>query len=92
MQDGLEDMRQILEQIKETKRADRGTESVTTTSHTRAESGLSEQDRIQTTTQPSSTFHVTPSMLRMDEIMLDTLEGFGPNTVGNGTGTNQGLV
>jgi hypothetical protein len=72
IQDELEDMRQLLEQIRETQRVDRGIESVPTTSQTGAKAGSSEQDRIQTTTQPSSTFHVTPNMLRMDEIVGQT--------------------
>jgi hypothetical protein len=72
IQDELEDMRQLLEQIRETQRADRGIESVPTTSQTGAKAGSSEQDRIQTTTQASSTFHVTPNMLRMDEIVGQT--------------------
>jgi hypothetical protein len=72
MQDELEDMRQILEQIRETQRVDRGIESVSAASQIGAEAGSSEQDRIQMTTQPSSTFHVTPNMLCMDEIVGQT--------------------
>jgi len=72
MQDDLADMRQILEKIRETQRVERGIESIPTTSQTGAKAGSSEQDKIQMKAQPSSTFHVTPSMLCMDEIMGQT--------------------
>jgi hypothetical protein len=45
---------------------------VPSTSHIEGKVGSNDQDRIQMTTQPSSTFHVTPSMLCMDEIMGQT--------------------
>jgi hypothetical protein len=72
MQDDLADMRQILNKIRETQRVDRGIESIPTTSQTGAEAGLSKQDRIQMKAQPSSVLHITPSMLRMDEIVGQT--------------------
>jgi hypothetical protein len=72
MQDELADMRQLLKQIRETQRVDRGIESIPVASQTRAKAGSSEQDRIQTTAQSSSTFHVTPSMLRKDEFVGQT--------------------
>jgi hypothetical protein len=72
IQDELVDMRQLLEQIIEIQRADKGVELVCTTSQRGSKDGSSEQDRIQMTTYPSSTFHVTPIMLCMDEIVGQT--------------------
>jgi hypothetical protein len=42
------------------------------TSQTGEEPEASERDTVHTIPQPSETFHITPSMLRMDEIMGQT--------------------
>jgi hypothetical protein len=65
-------MRQILQYIKETRGAGRVIESVSATSQIEAEEDSSKQDNIKTTTQLSMMFHVTPSMLCMDEIVFQT--------------------
>jgi hypothetical protein len=65
-------MRQLLRQIGEAQAADNSVETGPSTSQIGGEPGASEQDTVQTIAQPSSTFHVTPSMLRMDEIMGQT--------------------
>jgi hypothetical protein len=72
IQEELVDMRQLLEKIRETQRVGRGIESVPATSQAGAKAVSSEQDMIQTIAQASSNFHVTPSMLCMDEIVGQT--------------------
>jgi hypothetical protein len=62
-------IRQLLKQIGEAQVADNNVGMVPSTLQIGGEARSSEQHRIQTTTQPSLTFHITPSMLRMDEIM-----------------------
>jgi hypothetical protein len=65
-------MRQLLQQLREAQVVDNSVGTVPSTSQIGGEVGSSEQDRIQMTTQPSSTFHVTPNMLCMDEIVGKT--------------------
>jgi hypothetical protein len=65
-------MRHLLENIRETHRVGRGIESILATSQAGAKAGSSEKDMIQTIAHVSSTFHVTPSMVHMDEIVGQT--------------------
>jgi hypothetical protein len=69
IQEDLVDMSQLLEQCKKTHRFNRGIELVLAASQIGVEAGLREHDRMQMTTQTISTFHVTPSMLRMEAIV-----------------------
>jgi hypothetical protein len=72
IQDELVDMMQLLEKIIEMQRVGRGIYSVPVASQTGAKAGSIEQDTIQTITQASSIFYVTPNMLCMDEIVGQT--------------------
>jgi hypothetical protein len=66
-------MRNLLQQLKETQGADNNIKNIPSASREKAEAGSCEQDMIQTTTQLSSTFHVTPNMFHMNEIEGKTL-------------------
>jgi hypothetical protein len=68
----LADIRQVLEKIREAQRVDRGTKSFPTTSEAGAKAAPSEHEMIQTIAQASPTFHITPNMLRIDEIVAQT--------------------
>jgi hypothetical protein len=72
IQDELADMRQVLEQIREAQRVGRGTESFPTSIRSRSQGCTSEHgyDPDDSTGEP--TFHITPNMLHMDEIVGQT--------------------
>jgi hypothetical protein len=71
IQEELEDMRQLLKQIGEAQTTgSMGTGPSTLQTEERLEEG--ERDTVHTIPQPNTTFHITPSMLRMDEIVGQT--------------------
>jgi hypothetical protein len=72
IEEDLAYMRHLLQQHREAQAIRSSIGTVPSTSQIGDEVGSSEQDRIQTTSQLSSTFHVTPNMLHMDEIMGQT--------------------
>jgi hypothetical protein len=69
IEEELEDMRQLLRQIREAQATDNNIEMGPSASQTRGELESSEWDTIKMIPQSSSMFHVTPSIVRMDEIM-----------------------
>jgi uncharacterized coiled-coil DUF342 family protein len=72
IQEELADMRQFLKQIGEVQAVDNNIGTGSSTSQTGGEPEASERDTVHTIPQPSATFHITPSMLRMDEIVGKT--------------------
>jgi hypothetical protein len=72
IQNKLADMRQVLEYIREAQSAGRETEPFLATSEVGSKAMLSEHDMIQMIAQASTTFHVTPNMMHMDEIVGQT--------------------
>jgi hypothetical protein len=72
IQQELADMRQFLKQIGEIQKArrSRGTKPSTPQIEERVE--VEERDPVHPLLQPNATFHITPSMLRMDEIVGQT--------------------
>jgi hypothetical protein len=62
-------MRKLLEHIRETQGPGRVIKSVPATSEEKSKAIPNEQDIIQTITHVSSTFHITPNMLCMDDIV-----------------------
>jgi hypothetical protein len=72
IQEELADMRQFLKQIREAQTVgnNMGTGPSTPQTGERPEEG--ERDTVHTIPQPSATFHITPSMLCMDEIVGQT--------------------
>jgi hypothetical protein len=68
----MTDLRHVLEQIKQAQRKDREKNAFPATLEARAKVAPSEHGRIQTIIQARPTFHVTPSMLCMDEIKGQT--------------------
>jgi hypothetical protein len=72
IQEELEDMRQFLKKIGEAQAVGNNIGTGSSTSQTGEEPEASERDTVHTIPQPSATFHITPSMLRMDEIMGKT--------------------
>jgi hypothetical protein len=69
IQEELEDMRQFLKQIGEAQTAGNSMGTGPSTSQTEERLEEGERDTVHTISQPNATFHITPSMLRMDEIM-----------------------
>jgi hypothetical protein len=65
-------MRQLLKQIREAQAAGNNIEIGLSTSQTGKEPEVGERDTIHTIPHPSATFHITPNMLCMDDIMGQT--------------------
>jgi hypothetical protein len=66
MQDELENISQVLENMRVAHIPERGTNSFPTTTEAYARTAPSEQDTIQTIVQASPKFQVTSNMLQMD--------------------------
>jgi hypothetical protein len=66
MQNELENISQVLENMRVAHILERGTNSFPTTTEAYARTALSEQDTIQTIVQASPKFQVTSNMLQMD--------------------------
>jgi hypothetical protein len=65
-------MRQLLKKLEEAQEARSSGGMVPLASKIRGKAGSSEQERIHMTTQSSLIFRVTPSILRMEEIVGQT--------------------
>jgi hypothetical protein len=63
----MDDIRQVLEQMRATHKIERGTYPFPTTTKAETRTMPSEQDTIQTIAQVSLNFQVTSNMLQMDE-------------------------
>jgi len=63
----MDDIRQVLEQMRETHKIERGTYPFPAATKAETRTMPSEQDAIQTITQVSLNFQVTSNMLQMDE-------------------------
>jgi hypothetical protein len=72
IQDELADIRQVLEKIREAQRADIGTKSFPATLEAGAKAVPRKHEIIHMITQTSSTFHITPNMLHIDNIVSQT--------------------
>jgi hypothetical protein len=68
----MNDLRKVLENIKEAQREERGTTSFPTTLEEGDKVVSNEHEMIHMIAQVSPTFHITPSMLRMDDIVGQT--------------------
>jgi len=68
----MNDLRKVLEKIKEAQREERGTTSFPATLEEGDKAASNEHEMIHMIAQVSPTFHITPSMLRMDDIVGQT--------------------